>query len=104
MLINLYRLLAFLQLDSFLLNSPLDLLMEDLALICTMRVGIVPLAVLLILQFINRWNITLDLLMEDLALICTMRDGIVPLVVLLILQFINRWNITTRGKLNLLLP
>jgi hypothetical protein len=41
MLIDLHRLLIFLQLDSTLLNSRLDLLMKDFALIHTVRVGIV---------------------------------------------------------------
>jgi hypothetical protein len=38
-------------------DSQLDLLMEDLALICTVRIGVMPLAVLLILQFFIRRNI-----------------------------------------------
>jgi hypothetical protein len=57
MLIDLHWLLAFLQLDSSLLDSQLNLQMGDLALIRTMGVGIVPFAVLLIFQFISRWDI-----------------------------------------------
>jgi hypothetical protein len=57
MLIDLHRLLALFYLDSPVFNSQLDLLMEDFALICIVRIGIVPLAVLFILQLFSRWNI-----------------------------------------------
>jgi hypothetical protein len=57
MLIDLHWLLIFLQLDSTLLNSRLDLLAKDFAIIHTVRDVIMPLAVLRVLQLISRWDI-----------------------------------------------
>jgi hypothetical protein len=44
-------------LDCTLLNSRLDLLVKNFALIHIMKVGIVPFAVLLVLQLVSRWDI-----------------------------------------------
>lgn len=57
MLIDLHWLLALFYLDSPMFNSRLDLLMEDFALISTVRIRIVPFVVLFILQLFSRWNI-----------------------------------------------
>ena len=54
MLVNLHRPLRSLKFQLPLLKSQLNLLLENFAFICIMRRGIVPLAVLQILEFFFR--------------------------------------------------
>lgn len=56
-LINHHWLLVFFYLDPPSFDSRLDLLPENLAFISTMGIGIMPVAILFILQFLGRWNI-----------------------------------------------
>ena len=59
--VDLHRLLGRFKFQPPLLESHLDLLSEDFALICIMRCGIVPLAVLHILELILRQDLVVRL-------------------------------------------
>ena len=63
--VDLHHLLGSLKFQSPLFESHLNLLSEDLALICVMRRGIVPLAVLHILEFVLRWNLVIWLQLDQ---------------------------------------
>ena len=65
MLIDLHRPLGSFKLQLSLLESQLNLLPEDFALICIMRYGIVPLAVLYILEFFFRQDFMIRLQLDQ---------------------------------------
>ena len=55
--VNLHRLLGSFKLQPPLLESHLNLLLEDLALIGVMRCGIMPLAIFHMLELFFRWDL-----------------------------------------------